>query len=112
MDTVLPVSDIKGAEGTIFKEGQLHIPNGHRNRHILTVAKTGSGKTTRLILPILYNDCMCKHRSTVVIDSKPEMWGKLAAMTRKYNPEKEILRFNPLDTAHSLSWNILSKFQT
>ncbi|MCO6431632.1 MAG: type IV secretory system conjugative DNA transfer family protein [Deltaproteobacteria bacterium] len=110
-DTSLPVTDLRGSEGTAFKTGKLVIPREDRNRHILTVAKTGSGKTTRLILPILYHDCMCPVRSTIVIDSKPEMWRKLAAMTAKYNPTKNIMLFNPLDRARSLSWNILSKIE-
>jgi type IV secretory pathway TraG/TraD family ATPase VirD4 len=50
-------------------------------------------------------------RSTIVIDSKPEMWRKLATMTQKYNPSKKIILFNPLDRARSLSWNILSKIE-
>jgi type IV secretion system protein VirD4 len=77
----------------------------------LNIAKTGSGKTTKFILPVLYSDCLNPERSTIVIDSKPEMWRKLAGMTRKYNPDKTILLFNPLDTARSLSWNILSKIE-
>jgi type IV secretion system protein VirD4 len=111
LDTVLPVTDLRGSEGTVFKHSKLVIPNGERNRHMLAVAKTGSGKTTRLILPILYNDCLCPTRSTIVLDSKPEMWRKLAAMTRTYNPDKHIMLFNPLDRARSLSWNILSKIE-
>ena len=108
-DTKLPVKDLRGSEGLAFKTANLTISRDDRNKHILAVAKTGSGKTTRLILPILYNDCMSKTRSTIVLDSKPEMWNKLAAMTEKYNPEKKIFLFNPLDTMRSLSWNILSK---
>lgn len=110
-DTTFAVTDLRGSEGTIFKSGRLVIPKEERNRHVLAIAKTGSGKTSRLILPILYNDCMCPDRSTIVIDSKPEMWKKLAAMTRKYNPNKNIILFNPLDVARSLSWNILSKIE-
>ena len=110
-DTALNVTDLRGSEGIALKSGKLHIPADERNRHILAIAKTGSGKTTKLILPILYNDCLDPVRSTIVIDSKPEMWRKLAAMTRKYNPEKEIILFNPLDKARSLSWNILSKIE-
>ncbi|MEZ4754198.1 MAG: type IV secretory system conjugative DNA transfer family protein [Bdellovibrionota bacterium] len=87
------------------------MPRGERNRHMLIVAKTGGGKTTKFILPVLYNDCMDPHRSTIVIDSKPEMWRKLARMTSHYNPDKHIMLFNPLDRARSLSWNILSKIE-
>ena len=111
-DTKLPVSDLRGSSGIVVKNGTLHIPRGERNRHMLIVAKTGSGKTTKMILPILYNDCLCPHRSTIIIDSKQEMWSKLAGMTRKYNPEKNIMMFNPLDTLRSLSWNILDKVET
>ena len=110
-DTCLPVTDLRGSDGISLRSGELVWPAGERNRHILAIAKTGSGKTSRLILPILYSDCLCKDRSTIVIDSKPEMWRKLARMTREYNPEKNIMLFNPLDISRSMSWNILSKIE-
>jgi type IV secretory pathway TraG/TraD family ATPase VirD4 len=110
-DTILKVTELRGSEGVAFQTANLVIPRDQRNRHMLIVAKTGGGKTTKFILPVLYNDIMCRHSSTVVIDSKPEMWGKLAGLTRKYNPEKRILLFNPLDTARSMSWNLLGKIR-
>lgn len=110
-DTKLLVNDLRGSEGIIFKSAHLIIPREERNRHILTIAKTGGGKTTRVMLPILYGDCMDPERSTIIIDSKPEMWQKLATMTRRYNPEKNIMLFSPLDPSRSLSWNILGKIQ-
>ncbi len=111
-DTVLPVTDLRGSSGLVTKEGNLVIPAAERNRHILIVAKTGSGKTTKLVLPILYNDCLCPDRSTIIIDSKQEMWHKLSGMTKKYNPDKNIVLFNPLDIVRSLSWNILDKVES
>lgn len=111
LDTVLHVTDLRGSDGASVKQAKLAIPSGERNRHMLAIAKTGGGKTTKLILPILFNDCMDPTRSTIVLDSKPEMWRYLASMTRKYNPEKKILLFNPLDIMRSLSWNILSKIE-
>jgi len=110
-DTSLEVTDLRGSDGVSFKQAQLVMPREERNRHVLVIAKTGSGKTTKLILPVLYNDCLCKVRSTIVIDSKPEMWPKLANFTRKHNPDKNVMLFNPLDTARSLSWNILGKIE-
>ncbi len=110
-DTRLHVTDLRGSEGVAMKTGHLIIPREERNRHVLIVAKTGSGKTTKLIFPVLYSDCLCPTRSTIVIDSKPEMWRKFAAMTKRYNPDKEIMLFNPLDRLRSLSWNILSKIE-
>ncbi len=110
--TALPVRDLKGSDGLALKKGSLIIPADERNRHILVIAKTGSGKTTRAILPVLYEDCLCPDRSSIVIDSKPEMWDKLVGLTRKWNPKKKILLFNPLDTKRSLSWNILAKIET
>jgi type IV secretory pathway TraG/TraD family ATPase VirD4 len=110
-DSYLYVNDLRGSEGVALTQGKLVIGCEDRNRHVLVVAKTGGGKTSRFILPILYNDCMDPDRSTIVIDSKPEMWRKLAAMTQKYNPSKKIILFNPLDRARSLSWNILSKIE-
>ncbi len=110
-DTCLAVTDLRGADGIVLKSGNLYWPAEERNKHILAIAKTGSGKTSKLILPVLYSDCMCQDRSTIVIDSKPEMWRKLSKMTEIYNPNKNIMLFNPLDTARSMSWNILSKIE-
>ena len=110
-DTVLPVRVLKGGDGIALKDGNFYIPREERNRHILIIAKTGSGKTTKAILPVLFNDCLCPERSTIVIDSKPEMWEKLVGLTRKYNPKKNIMLFNPLDTLRSMSWNILAKVE-
>ena len=110
--TALPVRDLKASDGIALKRGMLVIPPDERNRHILVVAKTGSGKTTRAILPVLYEDCLCPDRTSIVIDSKPEMWEKLVGITRRYNPKKKILLFNPLDIQRSLSWNILAKIET
>jgi type IV secretory pathway TraG/TraD family ATPase VirD4 len=109
LDTVLYVSGMRASDGAIVAGNRMSIPNEERNRHVLIIAKTGGGKTTKAILPVLYNDCLCPERSTIVIDSKPEMWGKLAGMTRKYNPRKNLMLFNPLDPTRSMSWNILSK---
>lgn len=110
-DTKLKVEGLRGAQGVALPQGELIIPREERNRHVLIIAKTGGGKTTKMIKPILYSDCLCPDRSTIVIDSKPEMWRSFAGMTRKYNPDKEILLFNPLDRARSLSWNILGKVE-
>jgi type IV secretory pathway TraG/TraD family ATPase VirD4 len=111
-DTILPIKELRGSGGIVaVKVGNLHIPREQRNRHVLTIAKTGSGKTSRLILPVLLSDVMDPKRSTVVIDSKPEMWENLANFSRTYNPERNILRFSPLDKERSLSWNFLSKIE-
>ena len=110
-ETYLYVSELRGSEGTAFAQSKLVLPVEERNRHVLVVAKTGSGKTTKFIHPIVYNDCLDAQRSCIIIDSKPDMWKTFAAMTRKYNPTKNILLFNPLDLARSLSWNILSKIE-
>jgi type IV secretory pathway TraG/TraD family ATPase VirD4 len=110
-DTILPATDLRGSDGISFKTANLVIPQEQRNRHILTVAKTGSGKTSRLILPILYSDVLSKSRSVIIIDSKPEMWEKLANLSKKYNPERNIVLFNPLEPHRSLGWNILSKIE-
>lgn len=111
LDTPLYVTDVRGNTDLVYRNAKIILPSEERNRHVLIIAKTGGGKTTKLILPLLYQDCLSKQRSTIVVDSKPEMWKKLAMMTRKYNPEKKILLFNPLDRARSLSWNILAKIQ-
>lgn len=112
LGTSIPVHTVRASDGVAVKRGALVFPPDERNRHILFVAKTGSGKTTRAILPILYEDCLCSERSTIVIDSKPEMWDRLAGLTRRENPKKRIILFNPLDLTRSVSWNILSKIDS
>jgi type IV secretory pathway TraG/TraD family ATPase VirD4 len=109
LDTKLHVTDLRNSSGIVIKKSELAIPSGQRNRHILIIAKTGSGKTTKMILPILYHDCLCPHRSTIIIDSKQEMWSKLSGLVKERNPEKNLFMFNPLDIYRSMSWNILSK---
>ncbi|MCB0318325.1 MAG: hypothetical protein KDD56_06175, partial [Bdellovibrionales bacterium] len=42
-DTSLAVSDLRGSDGLAFKNSNLVIPRGERNRHMLVVAKTGGG---------------------------------------------------------------------
>ena len=111
-DTNLHVTELRNSNGIVINKGELIIPNGQRNRHTLIIAKTGSGKTTKLVLPILYNDCLCPHRSTIIIDSKQEMWSKLSGLVKQRNPDKNVFLFNPLDTMRSLSWNILSKVES
>lgn len=110
-DTPLSVKNLIGCSNGTIRNGKLIWPGSERNRHILIIAKTGSGKTTKAILPFLYNDCLNPHRSTIVIDSKPEMYSKLVPLTKAYNPKKKIILFNPLDLARSVSWNIVSKVE-
>jgi type IV secretion system protein VirD4 len=114
-DTALYLKGVRGTDGknikVLYPDSKLMIPAGERNRHILMVAKTGGGKTTSLILPVLYNDCLDPDRSTIVMDSKPEMWQYLAGLVKKHNPKKRIILFNPLDMARSMSWNILGKIE-
>lgn len=112
LDTKLHVSDLRNSSGIVVKDSELAIPNGQRNRHVLIIAKTGSGKTTKMILPILYHDCLCRHRSTIIIDSKQEMWSKLSGLVKAKNPDKNLFMFNPLDIVRSQSWNILSKVES
>jgi len=112
LDTKLHVSDLRNSNGIVVKNSELAIPNGQRNRHVLIIAKTGSGKTTKMILPILYHDCLCKKRSTIIIDSKQEMWSKLSGLVKAKNPDKNLFMFNPLDIVRSQSWNILSKVES
>lgn len=108
LDTLLFVKNARGSDWSV-RSARLCIAAEERNKHLLIVSKTGGGKTTRGILPLLYQDCLCPVRSTIVIDSKSEMWHLLGQMTRSYNPQKQLLLFNPLDRSRSLSWNIVGK---
>ncbi len=111
LDTSLFIKNARGANWSV-RSARICIPSDDRNKHMLIVGKTGGGKTTSGILPLLYQDCLCPVRSSIVIDSKSEMWHLLGQMTRKFNPEKQLLLFNPLDRVRSLSWNIVGKITT
>ena len=52
-DTSLYVKELRGAEGVAFNQAKIILPREERNRHVLIVAKTGGGKTTKFIKPIL-----------------------------------------------------------
>ena len=49
-DTILPATELRGAEGVAFKSADLIIPREQRNRHILTIATVSY---THLTLPTI-----------------------------------------------------------
>ncbi|GHO62657.1 hypothetical protein KSC_015490 [Ktedonobacter sp. SOSP1-52] len=71
--------------------------------HVLMVAPTGAGKTSRVILPGLLREE--GHRSLFVIDPKQELVKKSAGYIAKHH---EVWIFAPNDAARSHSYNPLA----
>lgn len=56
-----------------FKDGIVQIPNRIRNTHIQCVGPTGTGKTSRTILPIIYQDIVISKLGVHVMDAKDDI---------------------------------------
>jgi type IV secretion system protein VirD4 len=82
--------------------GALRWPPEDRAKHILVIGQPGSGKTSQLILPLVYNDCRDRRCSTIVVDTKGEFW-PLAEIAGRAG--KALWRFKPTDLAETLAWN-------
>ena len=85
---------------------QLVIPWEERCRHFLILGKTGSGKTTRVLLPMVFDDLRDPDRTVIVIDAQASETERIVrAASRFRGPNARIIYFNPVDPAQSVRWN-------
>jgi len=95
-----------GAELEALPAQSLRIRAEERNRHLLVVGANGSGKTTRVVLPLILADIEDQNRSLVVIDAQLALTQSIVAHARKVRGRgARIHYFNPLDPKHSIRWN-------
>jgi len=85
---------------------KLVMPWEERCRHTLIVGKTGSGKTTRVLLPMLFEDLRDPERTVVVIDAQATETERIVrAASRFRGRDVRVIYFNPVDPERSVRWN-------
>lgn len=101
-----------GTEITPVVGKALCIPAEERRRHLLVVGANGSGKSTRVMLPLLFSDLDDPDRSLVVIDAQLALTQPIVDYARRVRgPRTRIRYFNPLDPEHSVCWNPIAGIQ-
>jgi hypothetical protein len=77
-----------------------------RRRGLLISGGTGGGKSTRLVLPLIYSDINDPERTVVVLDAQLALVGPIIDYTRHVRgKDARIVYFNPMDPAYSVRWN-------
>lgn len=84
----------------------LYLPQMIRRRHTLISGGTGGGKSTRLMLPLIFSDIDDPDRTVVVLDAQLALVGPIIDYTRHARgKDARIVYFNPMDPAYSVRWN-------
>lgn len=90
----------------------LCLPADERRRHMLVVGANGSGKSTRVMLPLMFSDIDDPDRSLVIIDAQLALTQPVVDYARRVRgPRARIRYFNPLDPEHSVYWNPIAGIQ-
>src|ERR1041385_7785071 len=77
-----------------------------RCEHLLVAGKTGSGKSTRVILPIAFADIADPDRTVIFVDAQASEVHRIIDYTRRVRgPNARIIYFNPQDPGFSTRWN-------
>jgi len=88
---------------------KLQFSRQNLERHILTVGGTGSGKTSRVMNPLLFDALRDPNQSVVLIDGQGTEAAKAVAAARKYRGKRaRIFCFSPCESG-SLRFNPLAK---
>jgi Type IV secretory system Conjugative DNA transfer len=105
--TLLVEKKANGAELVPLVQRKLRFPTPLRERHLLAVGTTGSGKTQRLILPQLAADMADPRRCLIALDAKGGiLHGYLTALARRLRPGQPVHLINLRDPArNTLAWN-------
>ncbi len=101
-----------GSELAYLPSRTLKITREMRRRHTLVVGPTGTGKTTRLILPMLRSDIANPDLTVVVLDTKGELLPSVRSFMEEYRPGEEVILINFRDPERSLGWNPLEQVET
>lgn len=70
------------------------LPLKDRYLHMLILGPTGSGKTSRIILPLIYDDVLNKDLGVIVLEPKGDLAEKVYAMAKLTG--REVTYFNPM----------------
>lgn len=95
-----------GSTLTALSARDLLIPADERRRATLIVGANGGGKSTRLMLPLIFADIDDPQRSVIVLDAQLALTNAVADYARRVRGRRaRILYFNPMDPGHSIRWN-------
>lgn len=104
--TVTAEASNDGSKLEILPDQVLTLPWETRCEHMLIVGKTGSGKSTRLMLPIIFSDIADPDRTVVILDAQASEAHRIIEYTlRVRGPNARLIYFNPQDPDFSLRWN-------
>lgn len=70
------------------------LPLKDRYLHMLILGPTGSGKTSRIILPMIYDDVINENLGVIVLEPKGDLAEKVYAMAKLTG--REVTYFNPM----------------
>lgn len=87
------------------------IPWEERLRHLMTVGKTGSGKTSRVAHPLILSDIDNPELSLVIIDAQMALVGSVTKYAQAKRGRRSLIVFNPKDP-HGVRWNPLHGIST
>lgn len=100
--TALAEASDDGTRLAPLVDNQLHLPQALREKHLLAVGGTGAGKTSRLILPQLFNDICDPHRTIIALDAKGGvLFEYMARLAGKHRPGQPVLQINMMRPARN-----------
>jgi len=101
-----------GSQLGLLTERTLKITWEQRCRHLLVCGKPGSGKTTTLMLPLIFRDIEDPDRTVVVLDAQASEVRRIIEHTfEARGPRAKIVYFNPQDRSHSARWNPFARVE-
>jgi type IV secretory pathway TraG/TraD family ATPase VirD4 len=112
--TLLVEAGDNGGQLEALLHRDLVLPQDLRDRHVLAVGTTGSGKTQKLILPQLAADLRDPERTIIALDAKGGvLFPFLQALARRYRPGQVVHQVNFKQPArNTIIWNPTTRIRT
>ena len=97
-----------GLDAQAKNKTMISIPDLRRSDHLQVLGMTGTGKTSGVFLPLVYQDAL-KKRPVIIIDAKGEMStiNKLYGLLKSIGREKDFMLFSLYKTENSCTYNPL-----
>ncbi len=84
-----------------------------RDRHVLAIGRTGAGKTSKVILPMLYSDLQNSARSIIVVDAKGDLTAPVIEMTKQVRGKSAKIQYISFSEPElSLGFNPIANITT
>ena len=97
-----------GLDAQGINKGVISIPDIQRSHHLQILGMTGTGKTSGVFLPLIYQDAL-KNRPVIILDAKGELSSidQLNAMLEGIGREDDLLLFSLVHKDRSCTYNPL-----